>query len=309
MHLSYLVLLTGALAAAAHPSGSAHAHLHRAVHERRPPPKFVKNIHHQGKPKSKPQPAPAVTTSAAPAPAVSIASVPAPAPAPAAPEPPKEDAQFIPFCSGGGGAASRKDKRVTAAQVMYAGNLGMENGCPWNSNIIEIPNSIADMYDYTQVYKNVDKVSYEVRCGNKLGANKELTGMFDVPGQNHVVFNLGPGETKTIAVQGNSQIICAFAPGSVPKTPFGQYAGNWVESDYGNTSNGAWSGADCSSLVAQHYDMHVPGCRVCEGGVCSTILEGGAGDNAYTKGMEELDGIGLNIVPGKVKMLVDVGYN
>ncbi|KAK5658963.1 hypothetical protein OQA88_1781 [Cercophora sp. LCS_1] len=305
MHLSHLVILTGVLGAAAHPSG--HAHLHRAVHERRPPPVFVKNIHHQSipNPKSKPAPEPVATTSAAPAPAATIASV----SASTAAEPAADaNAKFIPFCSGGG-AASRKEKRVTVEQVMYAGNLGMANGCPWNSNIIEIPNSIADLYDYTQVYKNVDKVSYEVRCANKLGANKELTGMFEVPGQNHLVFSLAPGETKTIAVQGDSQIICAFAPGSVPKTPFGQYAGNWVESDYGNASNGAWSGADCSSLVAQHYDMHVPGCRVCEGGVCSTILEGGHGDNAYTKGMEELDGIGLNIVPGKVKMIVDVGYH
>jgi hypothetical protein len=45
-----------------------------------------------------------------------------------------------------------------------------------------------------------------------------------------------------------------------------------------------------------------------QGGVDSTILPGGKGTNAYTKGMEALDGIGLNIPAGKTTIKVEVGH-
>jgi hypothetical protein len=144
-----------------------------------------------------------------------------------------------------------------------------------------------------------------------MGADGALTGQFDVPGQNQLVFDLQPGESKYVASMGNTQLACAFAPGTVPKTDHGQFAGTWLEADFENSSNSGWSGADCSSLVAQAYGMHVPGCRVCEPASnreCSTILEGGIGTNAYTIGMEALDGIGLNLPAGKVFLKVEVGY-
>lgn len=298
MHLSHVVLLAGVIGAAAHPSGHAHQHLHRSSGDKRAAPSFFKNVHHH--PIPKPQASPSSSSS-------SSSSTPAAAATPSAsPSGNTGKAAYKSFCSSG--VASRKEKRVTAAQVAYEGNLGMANGCPWGSNMIEIPNEIADQYDYVQKLTNRASTAYEVRCANKLGADKKLTGMFVVPGQSQLVFKLAPGETKSMAVQGDSQIICAFAPGSVPTTPFGQYAGNWVESDFGNASNNKWSGADCSSLVAQHYNMDVPSCRVCGHNTCSTIQAGGKGDNAYTKGMEQLDGIGLNIPPGKVHLDIELGF-
>lgn len=295
MHFSHLLMIAGVLGANAHPSG--HAHLHRNAHEKRVggKAKFYKA--------EKPHiPIPVE------APAFSAQSVSTPtAEAPAAK--PTESApkdKYIPFCGKNG---SKKAKRVTKEQVAYKGNTGIESGCPWNSNMIEIPNSIADMYDYVQTYTNVDKVDYEVRCFNKIGPDNGLTGMFSVNMDKQLKFTLAPGETKTLAFEDDTQGVCAFAPKKIPLTSFGQLAGNWVEFDWVNTSNKGWSGADCSSLVAQHYDMDVPGCSVCEGSVCSIIHPGGIGENAYTKGMEELDGIGLNIKPGPATMVIKVGVN
>jgi hypothetical protein len=300
MQLSHLILLTGALAVTAHPSG--HAHLHRSAHhEKRAEPVFVKNVH-----QPVPQPTPVATSSAAPTPTPSSTSGNSKAVTDSS-----KKLQRIPFCSEGG---SKKAKRVTAAEVNYLGNTGKANGCPWNSNILLVPSEIADQYKYVQNYKNVASEPYQVICGNKMGDDDKLTGMFEVAGQNTLKFTLQPGETKTVVVQPNTQAVCAFAPQKkagdpFPKTPFGQYAGDWVETDSENKSNGGWSGADCSSLVAQHYDMDVPGCSVCSQGTCSDIFPGGRGVNAYTKGMEQLDGIGLNLNAGPYVMEIKVGYN
>lgn len=296
MHISSVLLVAGAVLAAAHPSG--HAHLHRSAHERR------EGGHKKFWKAEKPAialPTPTPTEDAEPK--FTKAAVPSP-PAASSPAPkpdPAPEAAYIPFCPGD---SSKKVKRVTEAQVHYTGNTGR---CGWNSNMIVIPGSIADKYDYVQTYTNVAKEEYEVRCFNKIGPDGGLTGQFSVNMDKHLVFKLAPGETKTVAFDSNTQGVCAFAPGEVPLTPFGQLAGNWVEFDWENASNGGWSGADCSSLVSQHYNMDVPGCSVCEGGICSIIRKGGFGENAYTRGMEKLDGIGLNIKPGAATMVVKVG--
>ncbi|KAL2255932.1 hypothetical protein VTK26DRAFT_2470 [Humicola hyalothermophila] len=292
MQLAHLLLLAGALGAAAHPSG--HAHLHRHHHAKRELPTFVKNVH------IKPTPKPTTSENVEP--------TPSPSPAPAAkvqvPAETEED-EFVAFC----GSSASKSKRVTYAQIMYTGNLGTANGCKWNSNLMQVSNKVAHKYKYVQKYTNVASEPYQVVCANKMGADGQLTGMFQVEGQDQLVFTLEPGETKSVVADENTQGVCAFAPHKVPLTTHGQYAGVWAEFDFGNTSNNGWSGADCSSLVAQAYDMDVPGCRMSEGGVDSTILPGGHGTNAYTKGMEALDGIGLNIPPGDTTITVYVGFS
>ncbi|KAK3335890.1 hypothetical protein B0T19DRAFT_22530 [Cercophora scortea] len=298
MHLSHLVFLAGVLGVTAHPSG--HAQFHRNAHKR-DEPVFVKAVH-------KPIPVPEAKVSAAAVPAASPSAAAAATPSAAAQSSDNQGSdKFIPFCSDS--SATKKVKRVTNAQIMYTGNLGTANGCPWNSNMMVVPNNIANKYKHVQTYTNVASTAYQVVCGNKMGADGLLTGMFKTDANKHLVFTLQPGETKTVVAESNTQAICAFAPGEVPTTTFGQFAGNWVEVDFDNTSNGGWSGADCSSLVAQAYNMDVPGCSVCSSGTCSDILPGGKGTNAYTKGMEALDGIGLNLAPGKVNLTVKVGFS
>jgi len=309
---SVILVVAGALSAVAHPSAQPHGHnhLHRRAGKGHT---YWRNIHHHPIPQPKPTPTPVATpaapVSAAPAPAAPSQDAPPPPPPPASTPSSGGGGTYKPFCSAGG-APSAVNKRVTLEQIKYVGELGLGNGCPWNSNIIEVPAAVADQYQYVQRYTNVAGSKYQVRCANKMGADGELTGMFDVPSQVQLVFDLQPGESKYVAAMGNTQMVCAFAPGTVGKTTHGQFAGNWVETDFGNTSNNKWSGADCSSLVAQAYGLGFPGCRVCQpGGVCSTIWENGKSDNAYTTGMEALDGIGLNIPAGKVFLEVSVGYS
>jgi len=296
MQLPHLLLLAGVLGATAHPSG--HAHLHRHHHEKRdaaPTPKqFFKNIH---KPIPIPEPTPEPKK---PEPKPTIAAAPAPSPAKGPSD--KGKPKYKPFCG------NNKSKRVTYEQVMYTGNLGDHDGCEWNSNMMLVDLDVVDMYDYVAFYKNVRDEPYQVICANKMGADHELTGMFKTESHKQLIFMLQPGETKAVAADYNTQAVCAFAPNEVPLTPFGQYAGNWAEVDFENTSNKGWSGADCSALVAMHYDMFVPGCRICGYGTCSTIWEGGKADNAYIKGMEAEDGVGLNIKPGRVRLDIEVGF-
>lgn len=299
MQLTHVLLLAGALGAAALPSG--HAHLHRA-HSKRVDSHYVKAVRTRPVEMNAKVEAPTSTTVA-----------PAASPTPAsnnnneAGNNDNESDEYIPFC--GGGVAS-KSKRATAFDIHYKGNTGESDGCPWLSNLMVVPNKVAKKYQYVQEYTNVASEPYQVVCGNKIGADGQTgTGMFKVQGQNQLVFMLQPGETKTVVADVNTQGICAFAPHEVPTTRFGQFAGVWAEFDFASDPNKGWSGADCSSLVAQHYNMDVPGCRMSEGGVDSTIFPGGKGVNAYTKGMEDLDGIGLNIVPGKTTIKVLVGFS
>lgn len=292
MQLTHLLLLAGALGASAHPS--RHAHLHRSMAKR--DAEYVKNVH-------KEPPPPPPTSSKAPAPS--------PSPPPAQkvsvqPEEEKVDTNtFIPFCGG----TSSKEKRVTYDQIMYAGNSGTSGGCKWNSNIMLVPNAIADKYDYVQEYTNVADEPYQVICANKMGANGLLTGLCDIPGQEQLKFNLAPGETKTVVADANTQGACAFAPKEVPLTKDNWFAGTWAEFDFGSSPNKGWSGADCSALVAMNATMDVYGCRMSHNGVHSTIFPGGQADNAYIKGMEAEDGVGLNIPPGSTNIKVQVGYS
>jgi hypothetical protein len=314
MQLTHFILLAGALGAAAHPSRHAHHHRNQAKRAAAaapapidsPAPVYVKNVHKKPipKPTTTEQPKPIVTPAAVPTPAA-----PKPKPEPSKDEKSDEPTEFKAFCGGGTGALTSKAKRVTYEQIMYTGNLGNKDGCTWNSNLMEVPNNTADKYKYVQKYTNVASEPYQVICANKMGADGQLTGMFKVDGQEQLIFMLQPGETKTVVADVNTQGVCAFAANEVPRTTHGQYAGVWAEFDFANDSNKGWSGADCSSLVAQAYKMDVPGCRMSEGGVDSTILPGGIGFNAYTIGMEALDGIGLNINVGKTTIEVKVGFS
>ncbi|KAL1878135.1 hypothetical protein VTK73DRAFT_8015 [Phialemonium thermophilum] len=281
-----LLWLTAALGANAHPS--AHHHLHRAFHEKRDAV-FYKAEHKAPLP-----PAATTTTTTAPPPP---SSTPAASSSAAATPSSSSSGTYKPFCGG-------KKKRATAAEISYTGNTGAQAG-DWGCNIMLIDDDIADQYKYTSVYTNAGSEEHQVVCFNKIGPTGLIDGFF----HSAVTFSLAPGQSQTIAFDDNSQGACAFAPGEVEKTSFGEYAGSWVEFDFGNESNGAWSGADCSALVAMSAGLSVPGCQVCHDGTCSTIYPGGRAVNAYIKGMEAVDGTGLNISPGQVQLQVKVGYS
>ncbi|KAK3382638.1 hypothetical protein B0T24DRAFT_19669 [Lasiosphaeria ovina] len=290
MQLSHFLFVAGAIGAAAHPSGH---HVHRSAHlKQRDALEFVKTVHTT---EAADPPAAAPAPSASPAVLKESA---APAPSPSAPAAPA----YTPFCG-----ANAKVKRATLGQILYEGNTGKASGCKWGSNLMVVDNSIADKYDRVMTYTNHDSVPYQVICANKIGPDGAMTPMFPTDGE--LNFSVAPGQTKTVVADINSQGTCAFAPNEIPKAENGQYAGLWIEFDVGNTSNGGWSGADCSALVAQHYGLPVPTGSVCNFGTtyCSHMLPGGTGDNAYTKGMEAEDGVGLNLNSPKVHLEISMG--
>lgn len=281
MQLTNLLVLGSALGAMAAPSG--HSHLHRSVHERGV---FYKGVHH-------PPPPPKTTASPTPAPAPTTASA-----APAAVSSAPSSSAVAPFCKG-------VSKRATLADITSVGNVGAPDqyGC----NMMVVDNSLADKYDYTAQFTNVDTQPYEVVGGLKIGRTGQVNGFFD----SVLTFNLAPGQTVTVAYEDDTQGWAAFAPGSVPKTNYGEWAGVWVEVDFASSRNNKWSGADCSSLVAASQDLSVPGCQVCDAadsGTCSTIFQGGKGVNAFIAGTAAMDGLGINKAPGPLHLTVQVGH-
>ncbi|KAH8650790.1 hypothetical protein BGZ61DRAFT_375402 [Ilyonectria robusta] len=205
--------------------------------------------------------------------------------------------------------ANSKSRRATVEQIAYEGNTGTDNdyGC----NIMEINQSIASKYKYTATFNNAVNQDQACVCFNKIGPNKTdtdggINGSWE--GNEAISFTLPASGTKVAAFEGNSQGGCVCGVGSeVPTTSLGQFAGTWFEFDFGNESNDNWSGADASCLVASANGLETPALKVCGSGICSIINTDGTGENAYVKGIEAEDGVGLNLPPGNVHLTLTVG--
>jgi hypothetical protein len=282
MHFSNVLLAAASiLGASAHPSG--HAHLHRSAHAHADKRGFYKAIHSK-------VPVPATTTTAAAAASTSTAVA-----SPAA----TSSAVKKEFCAG-------LAKRATAADIASTGNIGVEGH--WGCNMMTVDDSIASEYQYTTKFTNVDSEEYQVVCFNKIGP----TGLIDGFWHAGLTFTVAAGESQDVAFDSNTQGGCAFAPGEVPKTTWGEYAGTWIEFDFGSERNNYWSGADCSSLVAASEDgQPIYGCNLCteDKSTCSTIYPGGAGVNSFIAGTAALDGLGLNLPAGDVHLTVEIGHS
>jgi hypothetical protein len=285
-------LLAAAMGVSAHPSG--HAHMHRSAVEKRT--NFVKAY----KPVIE---APAPVTSEEPK--QTAASVPKP----------KEEVKasnigsgsgsssgFKPFCKGN---TKRVIKRATLDEIAYTGNVGSDGdyGC----NLMLIDNDVADKYKYTTTFNNESGDDQKCVCFLKIGPKGLIDGFFN--GNEALSFDLPAGGSKVVAADENTQGGCTCDSGKVPLTKNGQFAATWLEFDFGNESNGGWSGADASCLVAAAHGMDIPGLNVCGHGTCSTINPGGTGENAFLGGMEALDGLGLNLPAGEARLEVTVGYS
>ncbi|KAL7944316.1 hypothetical protein V8C42DRAFT_353697 [Trichoderma barbatum] len=283
MKFSTASIFLAALGVSAHPSGHVHKRAHNSLEARGD---FV--IANK----------PADPT---PTPAAPIAS-----PSPKAPSPPAAKAAtagqgvgpstYTPFCVGG-------KKRATAGQIAYKGNVGA--GGPYGCNIMAVKSNLVDDYTYTIVFENAGEDS-TCKCWNKIGEDGGINGFFN--GNEAMSFDLPAGGKQVVALDSNSQIGCACGPGGPELTPIGQFASTWLEGDVGNLSNGGWSGWDASSIVAAANGMNIPGLKVCGPGACSTIYPGGKGDNAFVGGTEALDGLGLNVPPGKHSVTAIVNY-
>ncbi|KAH6970415.1 hypothetical protein BKA56DRAFT_496464 [Ilyonectria sp. MPI-CAGE-AT-0026] len=198
-----------------------------------------------------------------------------------------------------------KPKRASAEQIAYKGNTGTSDdyGC----NIMMLSNiNAASQYKYTARFNNAVDRDQACVCFNKIGPNGGINGSWK--GNQAISFTLTASGTEVIAFDDNSQGGCACSVGTeVVTTAIGQFAGTWLEFDFGNVSNDNWSGADASCLVAAKNGLETPALKVCGSGICSTINSDGSGENAYVKGMEAEDGVGLNLPPGEVRLTLTVG--
>ncbi|KAH8841990.1 hypothetical protein MCOR27_004824 [Pyricularia oryzae] len=333
MHFAPLLVLA-AVGASAHPSG--HAHLHRRAHERRnPEPKPDPAVGdmvtatimgkvvswtntYDGSPFIKhDQPADVKAAAVEPAPVPTATPSASPPPPPASPaSPPAQNSpppsssgsgsgtgvtSYTPFCNG----QPTVSKRATVANIAYVGNTGTASN--WGCNILLVADAqTADQYKYTMKITNQSKDKQICTCFNKIGPTGLIDGFFH---QGPTWTMEGQG-TQYVAFDDNSQGGCVCNAGdTLRKTPMGQFAGTWIESDFGSSINKGWSGADISAIVPDNYKMQVDGAKVCFAGTCSTVWPGGKHDNAYVGGLEDADGIGLNIPPGKCQLDVQVAFS
>lgn len=316
---SAAVLLTSALGVSAHPSGHGHKHAHRSLEARdfvmyqKPPP---------------PPPAPISIKAPSPPKPTSTIKAPVPKPSSTASESKPTDEPDSPSNSGSDNAADlfqkshklkdaglgvssktafcngKKSKRATLDQIMYAGNVGTSDN--YGCNMMLIDSSVVDDYKYVSRVENIDDSDYECVAYLKVGPDGGINGFFG--GNEALRFTLPGGTVQHVAADENTQggIICD--KGSIPLTTYGAFASTWAEFDFGNESNDEWSGADASCLVATGLGLDVPGLNLCGHDECSTIFPGGDGINAFLKGMEALDGLGLNIPAGKARLTITYGF-
>ncbi|KAF9767972.1 hypothetical protein IL306_014794 [Fusarium sp. DS 682] len=308
---SSVVLLAAALGVSAHPSGHAHQRAH-AKRDYIVANKPVTVVEYATKVVTA-DAVPAATVPAAPAsPKVEPDTVPkagasGPVPSASAPAKPKKGGKkhnsgsgYKPFCGG------KKAKRATLEDIAATGNTGVPGdfGC----NMMTVDDDVADKYDFTATFKNDHDVEKVCVCWNKIGREGKIDGFFK---QNvALTFTVAASSSQVVAFDNDSQGGCACATDEVPTTSDNQWAGTWLEFDFGSKRNNNWSGADASCLVAAAKKMDIPGLRVCDAqNTCSTINPGGTGKNAYLGGMEALDGIGINTPAKQVRLTVDIDYS
>ncbi|GAO17366.1 hypothetical protein UVI_02038860 [Ustilaginoidea virens] len=282
---STTLVLATALGVAAHPSGHAHRNLHRSMEKRtdyvmaKKPADVQVNANLD------------VSLGSAQPPAASSAGQ----SQSTTPDSPVSGVAKK-FCTG-------SNKRATAAQIAYKGNVGttLEHGC----NLMMVDN--AALYDYTATFENKSGKDQTCVVFLKIGPTGLINGF--QKGNEIITFKLPANSKKVLAAEANSQGGAACSPGDAVKTnQYGQWGATWLEFDFANESNGGHSGADASCLVPASAGLPIQAMTVCGGDKpCSVINNGGTGTNAYLQNMEAFDGVGLNFNPGPVALNVTIG--
>ncbi|KAG5950827.1 hypothetical protein E4U53_004325 [Claviceps sorghi] len=289
------LLLAAGLGVAARPSGHNHMQIHRSLEKRLD---FVMN--------AKPEDPPVVQSAAAPVKDAAYEKAPSP-PAPASTPP--ASTPTTPPTSGIGTGGPKKfcagvNKRATKAQIAYKGNLGATSN--YGCNVMMVPDPTG--YDYSAVFENKSGKLQKCVAWLKIGPTGLINGF--QKGNEVLTFDLPVGGKAYMVTEADTQGAVACNPDEMQYNNYGQFSAVWFEFDMANASNKGWSGADASCLVAAAAGQPIQAMKVCAKDVdstCSTIYNGGAGDNAYVAGTEDKDGVGLNIVPGPVQFLVTIG--
>ncbi|KAJ5215267.1 Allergen [Penicillium cinerascens] len=189
--------------------------------------------------------------------------------------------------------------------VSYKGNVGK----PYGSNIIEVSSMDAKKYQYVVQFDGPQIGQWTLVIWNKIGPDGLVDGWF---GHACKSFTLAPGQTLYIAFAEDSQGGWTAAPGPyIPTDSYGGYAATWGEFAFGSSINWGWSGFDVSAIAAQNAGLEVQGMKICDNliGTCSFISpKASKSDNAYLYNNREVDGIGGNVAPGPVRLVVTLDY-
>lgn len=187
----------------------------------------------------------------------------------------------------------------------YIGNVGL----PWGSNIIEVAESAASQYKHVLRFEGSESEPWSVVFWNTYGPDNKMTG-FWAPNK-ALSFTLAPNEVKYVAIDDNSQGGWTAAPGDIPTTNFGQYAGTWGEFDMSSEKNDGFSGWDVSCIIAELNNLEIQGMRICNhlGQDCSAIGKGLSSlINAYTKNDQGNNHLAVAQPSGPVRLVVQLDY-
>ncbi|SLM39184.1 hypothetical protein LPUS_09674 [Lasallia pustulata] len=143
-------------------------------------------------------------------------------------------------CPATGFSASKR--AVSSRNVdTYVGNVGSPYGC--NMKLV----SSADGYTYTNTYRNNNQAPITIIIWNKSGDQSK--GQGPNAGQSSLPtlgFTLAAGASQTVAFDENSQV--AWSRDCTRRSDDNAPDCTWGEGDFGNVSNGGWSGYDVSSI-------------------------------------------------------------
>lgn len=174
----------------------------------------------------------------------------------------------------------------------YIGNVG----APYGSNIIKVSDAKADSFQYTNNFKNTGSSPVNVIVWNKSGPDGQAnSGQFSAPA---LSFELAPGASQYVAFDKNSQV--AFCNFSGKKTSYGANDCTFGEADFGNESNGGWSGYDVSSIQNTAGNDEALSISSTDGATSSNT-----GNNYVSD--KQAGGIGGNLAPGNVRLTTVFG--
>lgn len=196
--------------------------------------------------------------------------------------------------------------KPSGTQIKYQGNVGI----PWGSNIITVSPTEAHQYKYVARFTGSNTQPWTITIWNKVGPDNKMDGWY---GHSALSFILGPGETRYVAFDEDSEGAWGAAPGTrgLPIDNWGGFTSTWGEFTFGDGENGGWSGWDVSAIQAQIAGQRVQGMRICmaDGSGCSVITpQARKVVNAYTEDKRHHDGIGGAAAPGPVRLVVDIDY-
>lgn len=196
--------------------------------------------------------------------------------------------------------------KPSGTHLKYHGNVGI----PWGSNIITVSPTEAHRYKYVARFTGSNTQPWTVTIWNKVGPDNKMDGWYS---HSALSFILGPGETRYVAFDEDSEGAWGAAPGTrgLPVDHLGGFTSTWGEFSFGDGENEGWSGWDVSAIQAQIAGQRVQGMRICmaDGNGCSVITpQARKVVNAYTEDQRHHDGIGGAAAPGPVRLVVDIDY-